>query len=510
MTALFIPLIKADASQRLVWGSFDETPDRAGEVCDYATAKPAFQAWSEGMSKASGGQNLGNIRGQHDLKKAAGKLISIEFDDTAKRIDFCAKIVDDQEWKKVEELVYTGFSPGGSYAKRWVDGAYQRYTPRVGELSIVDCPCNPSATFTMVKADGSEEQVEFVMSKAYEPGNDATKTRAEALANAAGGNALAKNYVVQARADLIAENAAAELAKMAEPEVPEREEDGEQASAADALTASLAKADAAIAAAVPAPEGPFANLAKAADAVALIGTIPLAKSLWSVEWLTSLLRDFACLQSEVTWDENFAAPGDADMTIPTKAAEIVKAIGELLVTMTQEGVADLLTNIQRSGVDIDGVVVVDGDDVVVMELANQIVDLVKADTVLMEKAGARNSKGDAAKIQSMHDNAVELGATCDTTAEKVEQLSAENERLAKAVTDAAPKVDRLVKTIEDLTAENKLLKATPAPVKGVALVAPIAVSKEADAALAKADEAKPDESHLSLEQRAISAVARFR
>lgn len=32
--AMFIPLQKADAAQRLVYGWFDETPDRAGEVCE--------------------------------------------------------------------------------------------------------------------------------------------------------------------------------------------------------------------------------------------------------------------------------------------------------------------------------------------------------------------------------------------------------------------------------------------------------------------------------------------
>src|SRR5579875_2669396 len=112
---MFVPLAKADAAQRLVYGSIDETPDRAGEVMDYATAKPAFEAWSETMHKASGGKSFGNIRAQHDLKKAAGKLTDIAFDDDAKRISFVAHIVDDQEWAKVEAGVYTGFSPGGSY-----------------------------------------------------------------------------------------------------------------------------------------------------------------------------------------------------------------------------------------------------------------------------------------------------------------------------------------------------------------------------------------------------------
>jgi len=52
---------------------------------------------------------------------AAGKLTDIAFDDDAKRITVAAKIVDDDEWRKVQEGVYTGFSQGGRYVKRWPD-----------------------------------------------------------------------------------------------------------------------------------------------------------------------------------------------------------------------------------------------------------------------------------------------------------------------------------------------------------------------------------------------------
>ncbi len=487
---MFIPLMKADATQRLVFGSIDETPDRSGEVLDYATARPAFEAWSKTFVDATDGKSLGNVRAQHDMKKACGKLVELTFDDDAKRINFVAKIVDDQEWEKVEEGVYTGFSPGGRYTKRWQDGQYRRYTPGVSEMSIVDIPCIPSGTFTMVKADGAEEEVPFILSKAYEPGNEATRERADVLAKAAGKGDRARDFLVQARADLIAENAEAELTKMAEADAPEpavEPEPGAEPAAPDALTAALEKADAALAAAEPAAEvpAPFADLAKAADALDLITASPLAKSLWTTEWLNRLLRDFADLQSSVTWEEKYDADG-GDMSIPAQAAKIVKAIGDLLVTMTQEGVADLLTCIQNTGVEL---VIEDGD---AMELATAIVDLVKADTYLMEKAGARNSKSDAATIQSMHDGAVKLGATCDTSAEKVAELGAENERLTKAVESSLPRLEKLSATVERLRADNAAkeeelikLRAEPAPPKGAVRE----VSKEADnGTLAKAGE----------------------
>ncbi|WP_404711750.1 hypothetical protein [Sphingomonas sp. MMS24-J13] len=218
--ALFIPLAKADAARRLVYGHFDETPDRAGEVFDYASSKPHIAAWSGGIAKASDGKSYGNIRAQHG-RNACGKLVDISFDDELKKVGFVAKIVDDDEWRKVEEGVYTGFSPGGRYAKRWQDGAVKRYTADVRELSIVDVPCNPAATFTMIKADGAEEPVRFILAKAYEPGNDATLDRAAALAQAAGRAGRRNDFVAKARAELIAENADEALAKMADAPPPD-------------------------------------------------------------------------------------------------------------------------------------------------------------------------------------------------------------------------------------------------------------------------------------------------
>lgn len=252
--AVFIPLAKADAARRLVYGSFDETPDRAGEIFDYASSKPNIAAWSGGIAKASDGKSFGNIRAQHG-RNACGKLVDIQFDDDLRKVGFVAKIVDDDEWRKVEEGVYTGFSPGGRYAKRWQDGAHRRYTADISELSIVDVPCNPAATFTMVKADGAETQIGFALAKAYEPGNDATLERAAALAAAAGRAERRNDFVAKARAELIAENADTALAKLAsdmpaDPRVDyliERLEKVEADHAAD--SARLAKAADALAAA---------------------------------------------------------------------------------------------------------------------------------------------------------------------------------------------------------------------------------------------------------------------
>ena len=150
---LFLPLAKVDLDQRLVTGvATAETPDRSGEIFDYASSKPYFEKWSAEAAAASGGKSLGAVRAMHGAV-AAGKLTDIAFDDDAKRIAVCAKIVDDDEWRKVQEGVYTGFSQGGRYVKRWADpdSGLTRYTAEPHEISLVDLPCVPDATFDVVK-----------------------------------------------------------------------------------------------------------------------------------------------------------------------------------------------------------------------------------------------------------------------------------------------------------------------------------------------------------------------
>lgn len=179
--SLFIPLRKVDAAQRLVYGQIDETPDRAGEVFDYKSSKKHFVAWSKTIQKATGGKSLGNVRAMHG-SVAAGKLEGISFDDKTRSIQLTARIIDDGEWEKVEQGVYTGFSPGGRYIKRWRDGNLTRYTAEPSEISIVDLPCIPSASFTMVKADGAEVEVPFSTDVASDDDDDGDNDLAEPVA----------------------------------------------------------------------------------------------------------------------------------------------------------------------------------------------------------------------------------------------------------------------------------------------------------------------------------------
>src|ERR1700722_8047040 len=158
---IFFRLSKVDLVQRTVEGiATAELPDKTNEVCDYESTKPFYEKWPDGNKKATGGKSLGNVRAMHG-NVAAGKITDLQFDDAQKAIRIVAKIVDDAEWNKVVEGVYSGFSQGGEYVNKWKDGDVTRYTANPSEVSIVDNPCLGEAVFECVKADGTSEMRKF-------------------------------------------------------------------------------------------------------------------------------------------------------------------------------------------------------------------------------------------------------------------------------------------------------------------------------------------------------------
>jgi hypothetical protein len=174
---LFIPITKVDAERREIWGwGAKEEPDNSNEILDYASSKQNFEDWSQAASKRTGGKSKGNVRSMHQ-PIAAGKLISFQSDDSNKGFYVGAHIVDDNEWRKVQSGVFSGFSVGGSYERRWPDMKHPgliRYTAKPVELSIVDAPCIPGATFQLVKGEGT-------MDSKFQPGNGLNKVLIEVV-----------------------------------------------------------------------------------------------------------------------------------------------------------------------------------------------------------------------------------------------------------------------------------------------------------------------------------------
>jgi len=258
--ALFLPITKVDADRRLVYGlATAEVADRAGEICDYASTKPYYEAWSAAMNAASGGKSLGALRAMHG-RVAAGKITDISFDDAGKRILVAAKIVDDEEWRKVEEGVYTGFSQGGRYVRRWADpgGELTRYTAEPSEISLVDLPCVPTATFEVIK-DGVAKRRAFA-ARAPAPDEDAPDTADADDENSTTSAAALAALVAMARA------LSAQLAEQADALAASADD---AADAEDAPAANIAASPPPPAAAEP---NPFPGLAKALGETAALRT----------------------------------------------------------------------------------------------------------------------------------------------------------------------------------------------------------------------------------------------
>lgn len=207
---LFIPMTKYDAEKGIAYGVMaSSTLDRANEIFDYEGSKPYVEKWSAAAVKATAGKSVGNLRSMHG-QVAAGKLESINFNDDAELIEVAAKVVDPVEKTKCEEGVYTGFSLGGRYIKKWKDGDATRYIADPYEISLVDLPCIPDATFEYVKGAQSEVRKFHVPVEALaagseiaEPKNDDVVVKAQELAKTAGNPESWADHFAAARTELM-------------------------------------------------------------------------------------------------------------------------------------------------------------------------------------------------------------------------------------------------------------------------------------------------------------------
>lgn len=161
----FIQLVKVDEQTHTTWGiATSEVPDKDNEVCVYDEAKKAYTKWSEDYiaktSAAGQDVSMGNVRIMHGLE-IGGKVIKLEFKDKEKQVWLGTQPADDRVWKLIKGGYIVGLSQGGKYLWKDKRGDLTYYAPEISEVSYVDAPCNPDATFAYVKADGSMELMKF-------------------------------------------------------------------------------------------------------------------------------------------------------------------------------------------------------------------------------------------------------------------------------------------------------------------------------------------------------------
>lgn len=146
---------KVDEEQRMVYGiATSDVIDSQDEIVEWEATNVAVKDYS----------NWRNIREMH-TNSAVGTAPVLEMQKQGLWVG--AKIIDDSAWKKVKAGVYKGFSIGGKKLK-----VVPSYDTNLGkqinrikeyvltEISLVDRPANPLATFSFVKRDVDSSEVE--------------------------------------------------------------------------------------------------------------------------------------------------------------------------------------------------------------------------------------------------------------------------------------------------------------------------------------------------------------
>ena len=157
------PFQKINQEQRIVTGiATADNPDLVDDVVNFDASVEAFSNW------------IGNIREMHS-PVAVGKLVDwkpvsvVHEGETYQGIEVSVYISKGAEstWQKILDGTLRGFSIGGNVVKTEKKKSEKlgRYINeimnyRLGELSVVDNPCNPAGMFAMIKSiDGQLEYV---------------------------------------------------------------------------------------------------------------------------------------------------------------------------------------------------------------------------------------------------------------------------------------------------------------------------------------------------------------
>ncbi len=485
---IFLRLSKIDAQKREVWGTMtQELLDKSGEVMDYASSKPNFEKWSNGFREATAGESLGNVREMHGAS-AVGKLIAMQFDDSAKKIDVGAKIVDDAAWKKVQENVYTGFSIGGGYEKRWEDGALKRYTAMPAEVSLVDNPCLQTATYTMVKSDGIVEERHFSKVATRPDVDTADKKEAERkYGNVTYADEKNKKYPLDTAAHV---RAAASYFGMPKNRA--------QYDAADIKTIQT-RIDAAekkfgigkknakktVEDAIQSLQA--ASLHKLADPLlAAHGFAEMNKGLYDVASLAISLQGIH--NAVLTAQAEQAQEGD-DSKVPAMLAEVRDKLSEALVSMAEEETEEL--NPTESE-----------DDMTPTEKMAKALALMAEVHGEMALNKAVTGKEHKEALQKIHDHTVAMGAghndQHDEELKKDGWKKPEEKEKDKPEDKNDESAEKMMKTLLDRIAA---LEGQPAAPKGASPVV-VAVSKDADNEASRAAAVKKDMTPLDLVKEA--------
>lgn len=298
---------------------------------------------ASGMAKALPGYlKWGAVREMHE-NIAAGTAVSAEVRDDGKTY-FTAKVVDVGSVAKVKAGVLKGFSIGGKVLKR--DPTDKTIIDELDliEISLVDRPCNPEASITLVKLEGNPDM----------PNTTKAAPTEAALPVAAPAPASAP------------------------PSAP----------AAPAAAAS--------------PAAPAA--AETAKVAAPAGDDTLKKSMYQVAWAANVCTDLSSLASSTQWEADYE--GDAS-PIPARLKALCIELCSILVALVQEECAELCASLPAGTAVVDVVASAEKPGALkksekVAAIAKAFV--AGAAGEVLEKKGAKFSKATRETLAKCHDH----------------------------------------------------------------------------------------------------------
>ena len=340
-----IPITKIDEAQRLVYGvAAVEQVDKSKEILDYESSKPYFEKWSADIAKATKGKSVGNVREMHE-NSAVGKLTEFLPNDSEKQFEVVAKIIDDQAWEKVAEGVYTGFSIGGEYQRRWEDPEHEnvkRYTAIPSEISLVDNPCIPDATFEYIKSTGEGEMRKFAPKMSESDVLRVATAVAQKLTKAVTQELVKKSKTISGQI-----LSASDFAFVGDPQDTETwklpihdESHVKNALSRFNQTEGLGDKKAAVARTLVTAAKKYGIDTKGFEEEYVKSVIPnLKKGLYDVSRLAMLLLDLDCIQqcleNEAEWEQD-GSP------IPQKLSDQINSLSSILIELVTEETSELV------------------------------------------------------------------------------------------------------------------------------------------------------------------------
>lgn len=410
-----VPFLKVDVDKRTVTGVVtDELLDRQGDIVDFDAALKFFvdeQLWP------------GNIREQHDPDKPVGSKVTAVPDLEKRNIELTAYISEacPDTWTKICDKTLKGFSIGGKGKRvtEKVEGGHtanRLFLTDLYEVSVVDNPANPRAMFSTVAKSVGGRMVYTEPTAVVVPdpvGPPATPTLFDAATDVlnAAVKAAAKDETAPEKHKTSSGKEGKEYAGTDGVSFPITDpvDVDHAARALGRTTQDRAKVKANIiriayklgkAYVAQLPEAWKKTEDQAAKAIGADHVEKDGPEPYDIDGALQAIGFVNRMMANEYWE---ALCRGAEATDEQKAqiAMLKAACDALLEFLQSEYEEQFEPDADGSALDLSDIL---GDDDVVEMFAKSL--------AIIQKAGARHSKGDMQMIQKVHDMSTDLGAAC--------------------------------------------------------------------------------------------------